>query len=181
MKMGFLFSGMFWGGVLVLLGISIIIKVAFHIDIPVFKIVVGLVLIYLGARLLWTSFGGCRWASYSVRCEKTASQDGNYRSYKNVFGEEDVDLTDVTVKNSDVVVDIETVFGSTEVRIDPSVPTEFSVDAVFGNASIPGLPGVNFGSRVLGNKALKEGKPRLKIRAKVVFGNIEFVESGRGR
>ena len=45
MKMGFLFSGVFWGGVLVLLGISIIIKVVFHIDIPVFRVVVALVLI----------------------------------------------------------------------------------------------------------------------------------------
>jgi len=174
--MGFLFSGIFWGGVLVLLGISIIIKVAIHIAIPVVRIVVALVLIYLGVRLLFGSFG-CQ-GPFRIRCDKkvsvSVSRDG--RSYKNVFGDETVDLTEIDLKGKDVTVDIETVFGNTLVKIDPRIPTEFSLEAIFGNASVPGSDSVNFGSRNFGNDSLKKEKPHLKIRAKAVFGNIEFVE-----
>jgi hypothetical protein len=51
-KRGILMSGVFWGSVLILLGLSVIIEHVFHINIPVFKMVFACLLIYLGIRLL---------------------------------------------------------------------------------------------------------------------------------
>ncbi len=52
MKMGFLASGVFWGSVIILFGISIILNSVFGISIPVFKIVLALILIYFGISIL---------------------------------------------------------------------------------------------------------------------------------
>ncbi len=53
--MSFLTSGLFWGFILVLLGLSIIVRILFNIDVPVFKVVFGLILIYLGFQVLFGS------------------------------------------------------------------------------------------------------------------------------
>ncbi|MGE5605051.1 MAG: hypothetical protein ACM3YE_05095, partial [Bacteroidota bacterium] len=57
MKMGFIFSQVFWGIFLILLGASFILKVLFHLDIPVFRLFVSFILIYMGFRVLTGGFG----------------------------------------------------------------------------------------------------------------------------
>lgn len=50
--MNFLSSGLFWGLILVLLGLSVILKSVFHINIPLIKILLAILLIYWGITLL---------------------------------------------------------------------------------------------------------------------------------
>ena len=56
--MGFLSSGIFWGTIVVIFGISMLLKAVFHIDLPVFRILLGLIVIYFGLRLI-TGWHGC--------------------------------------------------------------------------------------------------------------------------
>ena len=46
--MDFFFGGLFWGVLLILIGIGIILKVFFDINIPIFRTALALLLIYLG-------------------------------------------------------------------------------------------------------------------------------------
>mgnify|MGYP003990967287 FL=1 len=50
--MPFLFSGLFWGVMLVLFGASMILRAVFNLDIPIFRIIFALVIIYFGVKLL---------------------------------------------------------------------------------------------------------------------------------
>lgn len=50
--MKYLKKGTFWGIILILLGISIILKGAFNIYLPVIRILFGCILIYWGGELL---------------------------------------------------------------------------------------------------------------------------------
>ena len=52
MKMEFLASGVFWGSVIILFGVSIILNAVFGISIPVFRVVLALILIYFGIKIL---------------------------------------------------------------------------------------------------------------------------------
>src|SRR6185295_20118863 len=92
-------SGVFWGSILILWGISVIIETAFHVHIPLFRIVFAFTLIYIGIRIL----AGKSWwpGGSSVITEKEAIF-GNAKfggkdlkdDYSIVFGHGDVDLTD---------------------------------------------------------------------------------------
>ena len=48
--MCFLFGGVFWGIVLVLLGLSIIVRIVFNIHFPFFRILFALIIIYFGLK-----------------------------------------------------------------------------------------------------------------------------------
>ena len=54
MKMG---AGIFWGIILILIGLGIVIRVVFNIDFPVFKFLVAIFFIFLGLRMMFGSFG----------------------------------------------------------------------------------------------------------------------------
>ncbi len=58
--MGFLFSDIFWGIVLILTGVSIILQLVFKINIPVFPIVIAFLLIYAGIRKTGSANTGIR-------------------------------------------------------------------------------------------------------------------------
>ena len=58
MKMGFLFSGIFWGVILILLGLAMIIKVVFNVSLPIFRIVFAIIFVYIGFKILVGGFGG---------------------------------------------------------------------------------------------------------------------------
>src|SRR6266540_774631 len=49
MKMG---GSLFWGIVLIIVGMSLIIKVVFHIEFPIMKVLFAFFFIYLGIRIL---------------------------------------------------------------------------------------------------------------------------------
>jgi len=53
--MGFLFSGVFWGVVVVVLGLLLILK-AMGVNIPVGKIIFGILFIYIGISMIFWSF-----------------------------------------------------------------------------------------------------------------------------
>jgi predicted membrane protein len=43
---------LFWGLVLILIGLSLIIKIVFNIDFPIFKILFAFLFIYIGIKVL---------------------------------------------------------------------------------------------------------------------------------
>jgi len=178
-KMCFLFSGIFWGIVLILLGVSIVINIIFGIHIPLFRIICALVLIYLGVRLL---IGRSVWKCGNdnvVMTEGTIKADAAGRAYNVVFGKGDVDLRDIQVKDKETRVELSCVFGQSFVRIDPAVPAEIKASSAFGAARFPDGNTVAFGTRVYRTKSYREGAPHLAVNASVVFGEMNIIEEPR--
>ncbi|MDG5813677.1 hypothetical protein QA601_01170 [Chitinispirillales bacterium ANBcel5] len=174
MKMGFLFSGLFWGIILILIGLSIIIRVVFNIQIPLFRIVFALILIYLGIRVLvggaWIR-GDQRTALFEDRT--IGAKEGEYNV---IFSRAQIDATQPLPRGGDNI-ETNTVFGSSVLKISKDIPTRIKVSAVFASTSLPDGNTISFGDYTYLNPAYSADEPFRTIRANVVFGNLTVIEN----
>jgi len=170
--MGFLTSGVFWGVVLILLGLSVVVKAVFHIDIPLFRILFALVVIYLGVRVLVGGFGGIRSGHSVVFGESDMRPAEGVNDYKVVFGQGALDLSGEAAPASVRRLEFKTVFGSGRLILPRDVPVRVKVSAAFGNARFPNGGNVAFGDHVYQSDAWSEGRPGFEIEATVVFGEL---------
>lgn len=170
--MGFLFSGVFWGVILILIGLSIILQMIFKIHIPVFRIVVAFLLIYAGIRVLvggsWFQTG-----QNSVIFEEKDLKTGTGREYSVIFGKAAVDATQ-PLPDEGEKFEVNTVFGSSVLRISDDVPTRVKVDAVFAGATLPDGNTISFGTYNYVNNAYEKGKAHRFVDANVVFGSMRI-------
>ena len=174
--MWFLFSGVFWGAVLILLGLSVIVNIVFHISIPVFRIVIALILIFLGIQVLT----GHRWVSRqktaSIFRDEKFANDTNRYEYSIVFGKGTIDLTTVLSDTSKRNYKISTAFGSSVVVIPAQVPVIVSASSAFGGLTLPNGNTVSFGEYVYKNKLFAGQADALAIRIDLAFGACKVVE-----
>jgi predicted membrane protein len=177
MKMGFLLSGIVWGTFFIILGISIILKHTLNIDIPIVRLFFAFLLIYIGVKIITGGFFKDKKTGPNVVFEE-AQVDVTDKSneYNVIFGKGVIDLTDVAVKDKDVAIEANTVFGDSVIRIKSDVPTLIKASAAFAGARLPDGNTAAFGTYVYKNKSFKEGQPCLKVRANVVFGGLQVEE-----
>ena len=174
MKMGFIFSQVFWGIFLILLGTSFILKVVFHLDIPVFRLFVSFFLIYLGIRVLTLGFSSERnnrnmiFNDYQFQ----VNADGDYNV---IFGRGVVDLTHYQI-DANTRIKVNTIFGSGLIKIDPTQPLKVKVDSAFAGARMPDGNLISFGEYTYQTPAVKEGQLYGKMEVNVVFGELQLIE-----
>ena len=175
MKMGIFFSAVVWGAFFVLLGLSVFIKHIFNLDIPVIRFFFAFFLIYLGVQII---LGGFRKEdkAQAVVCGEGKMAPDREGHYNVVFGKGVIDLTALEIKDQDVHLEANTVFGSSEVKISGSVPTLIKANAAFGNAQLPDGNAATVGTYLYKNKAYREGKPCLTLNLSVVFGEVKVTE-----
>lgn len=174
MKMGFIFSQVFWGIFLILLGVSFILKVLFHLDIPVIRLFISFILIYMGLRVLTGGFGWERnhrniiFNDYQFKVKA----DGDYNI---IFGQGVVDLTGYEV-DANTRIKINVIFGSGLVKLDPAQPLKIKVDAAFAGAKMPDGNMISFGEYSYQTPAVQKDQPYGKVEVSVVFGEIQLSE-----
>lgn len=175
MKMGFIFSGLFWGIVIILIGVSIIVKVLFHVEIPVVRIILGLVLIYFGLRIM-VGGGSSSTGSDTVFGERTIEVRTPQKKYATVFGKSILDLSKMEFSEKDMKIKIDTVFGETTVLLGREYKVQIKGDAVFARSAFPDGMQANFGSHKYSDEASASSAASnsLTIKSDVVFGNLEF-------
>lgn len=159
-------STLLWGAFFIVLGISIMVKAIFGIDLPILRLAFALFLIYFGFSIITGGKIG-----YSMSSWKTCSYDK--QSYSSVFNTQDIDLTNEMSNDELKTIAIKTVFGSSRVRLNPDVPTEIRIETVFGNVQLPDGKNVTFGNVVYETHPGVEPKIILKI--DTVFGQVQFI------
>jgi predicted membrane protein len=175
MKMG---NGLFWGVLLLLLGIALIIKVVFNVDFPIFKIIIGAFFIFLGLKVL---FGRVLIPEGKVGPNEVIFNEREYRSpdrggeYNVVFGKGVYDFTKVDLSEGDFNVEINTVFGGSVVKIDDEMPVRIEADAVFAGAELPGGNTAVFGSTYYTSDNYNSDSSSLNIKLSVVFGGSQVI------
>jgi hypothetical protein len=177
--MDFLFTGMFWGLIIILLGLSVILNAVFHIHVPLFRIVIGLIVIFFGIRIIaghsWCSARHRTCATMFNEAEVTmASTDGEYNV---IFGRAVIDTAATIKAGKDVRIN--TVFGASTVKIPKNVPTIVRVETAFGGVKLPDGNKVAFGNFIYRNKACETATDSAKVntvRMSVVFGGAVVVE-----
>jgi predicted membrane protein len=168
----------FFGVFFILLGLNMILRSFFHFDFPVFKVAVGLLIIFIGIKVMFPEkyHNGLN-AKSDGRTTMFAQQEPGGNSvpleHSVVFGSAKIDLTKLDIKEN-VAVKVDTVFGSTAITIDPSKPLKISGSAVFGGIQTPDGNSTAFGNIEYQTDSFREGEPYILLRVNTVFGGTEI-------
>lgn len=171
--------GLFWGVLLILIGLAAIFKVVF--DVNLFSVLFALFLIFIGVTMLlgrpWI-FHGHRGKHDTMFEERTFQESpGDNTEYNVIFGRSVYDFRDFKfTDNKSVKVKVNTVFGNAVIKIDKNKPVKIKSDAVFGSATMPDGNSVAFGSINYETNAFATDTNTLYIEAPVVFGALQVKE-----
>ncbi len=170
--------GLFWGVLLVLIGLAAIFRVVF--DVNLFGVLFALFLIFVGISLL----AGKPWMKHRQKSENDImfeersirDQPRDNTEYNVIFGKSVYDFRDLQFPdNQPMKIKINTIFGQTMIRIRKSTSVKIKSDAVFASAAMPDGNSVAFGSIQYATDSFAVNLNHLFIDAPVVFGSIEVV------
>lgn len=180
MKMSF---AIFFGVLVALAGISIILDAVFHVHLPLVRSAFALFLIFLGVRVLfgaWGTRGMVRSAEGAVLMSDTRfapTTPADKLKYDIIFGRGVVDLTGLPRPEKPIDVEVNTIFGSAQVAIDPSWPVSIEGSSAFGEVRLPDRQRAAFGAAHYQN--LPSGSAALlRLRVNSVFSSAEVIETG---
>ncbi|MGZ3770898.1 MAG: hypothetical protein ACXVCP_10025 [Bdellovibrio sp.] len=176
-------KSMFWGVVIIIVGVSVLLNAIFGIDIPVFKIFFGLFLTYLGIKIIFGSFA---W-NFSFTSDKRSTDNEavfsksqfiypntkESKEYVTVFGQSNLDLTKA---GKDVRLESVTVFGESEIIVKKGMPLRIESNTVFAKSSLPGKNVATFGQFHYSTPGLKDTDPALSLKVTAVFGSVKVTE-----
>ena len=178
--MEILSSRVFWGGVIILLGLSIILNAVFRINFPFLKVLFSLIIIYIGFSLLLGSFGR---KGVNFSGNETSSVFGNATikvdesnlaaKYSAVFGSQVIDLSELKL-SSDKKISFDAVFGSQRVIIPKGQKVRVKGSSAFGSVRLPSGGDVVFGDQVYTHDGDSGSTYLLHIDGDAVFGSIRF-------
>ena len=174
MKMG---TGIFWGILLILIGLGIVIRVVFNINFPLIKFIIAFFFIFIGIKLLVGNFNfweGRVDENTTIFSESRINGcDEKYKEYNVIFGSSVIDLRDIDLSGGSKEIKINTIFGRTLIKINDKTPVKIKADAAFASADLPKGNSAVFGTSRYENDEFSTDTNYLYIKADVVFGNIE--------
>lgn len=165
--MDFLFSGLFWGLLIIFFGLSIVIKTVFHIDLHLGRIFFAVILILWGISLLTGRhiFHGRTYReSGSVTTFFSEGRFGDgpiQREYSVIFGKEVIDLRDWDPQRDPINIEVNAIFGSAEILLPKGVTASVKGSAVFGAAQFPDGQTAAFGERSYRQGGSDTGTPSI--------------------
>jgi predicted membrane protein len=172
--MSYLSSGAFWGVIIVLIGLSIILREIFHIHFPILRIVFGVLLLYWGIKVIAGGFNR-PWAGHStVMDQSSVTYGSNHREYNIVFGNGNVDLFKMEKPAHNQKMEMNVVFGNGHLILNDSIPVRVDMSSAFGSVESPDKSTSVLGNSIFQTSAYRENEPFLRIKASAVFGRISI-------
>ncbi len=167
----------FWGLFLIVIGFALIIKYVFNLDIPVGKIIIALFFIFIGIKLLvgQTKFFHTSKKETDIifNDARLNGKDISASEYNVIFGKLVLDLRDIELSDLPKRLEINTIFGATEILINDSLPIHIKAEAVFSGARLPNGNTVTFGSSEYSTFSYNPSDKFLMIKSDVIFGGLE--------
>lgn len=176
-----IFSRFFWGLLLILFGVGLILERIFDLDLPLWRIFWSIVLIALGIGIILPH--DRKWKDELKRNaeegdivfeEARIEGDESKNKYDVVFGKAVIDLTKLAKPSKNRKIEINTVFGSAIAKTNQNLPIKIKVTSAFGEATLPNGRSTAFGDSYYETKAYDPKKPAIFIEANVVFGKLEI-------
>ncbi len=168
-----------WGIGFIILGLLILLNALFGFNVPIFRILLALLLLYAGVSLLINPPSSRVYATYtsmpSQQVVFSKRYFGNQKmadSYQITFGQGIIDLRTQEITDPSTI-DVSVSFGSGRLKLNPSVPTMVTAQASFGKVEFPDKSSISFGNHIYKNYN-GDGEPVLKVQAQVSFGNLEI-------
>ena len=171
-----LFDGIFWGVVLILVGVWFLLRRLIPAQIPVFRLIIAALFVYIGIRVLAGGPFGRPGRAPIFSESHLHYTPGWNRDYNIIFGRGTVDLTGVSIAGAGVRTEVNVVFGSGILRVNPAQPVRIDMSSAFGTVEAPGGRSVAFGDTVYTSSSYRDGSPALEVRATAVFGRLEVAD-----
>ncbi len=173
--MGFVFSGLFWGIFVILIGVGIIINVFFDVKIPFGRIIFAIIFIGIGLSVLIKGFGPQKSNDVIFNQSRVSYSEGAHE-YNVIFGKSDIDLSSIELKEENINIEINCVFGDSEIRLNKDLPMKVKLSSAFAGAHTPDGNNIAFGDYTYTSPSYDKDKPYIKIKANVVFGALYFLD-----
>ena len=169
--------GTFWGLFLVLMGIALILKTFFKLDIPVIRIIFALLFILLGFKILFGNFKYNKFKSDGndiIFGEMNINADNlKHENYNIIFGKGIFDLRDIDINVTGTkYLKIGCVFGGVDLILKDSMPVKISIESVFSGGQLPDGSSTVFGNSTYISPNYDPLKPHFNIRLELVFSGV---------
>ena len=177
----FMFSGIFWGGILIIIGLITILNTFLPFSIPIMRLLFAFLLIYWGMTMLTGNRCSYKKNKYSSFCtedtiiiENDMSQE--HREYNTAFGKRIIDLTNIDLSSQNKSLDIDTVFGETIIYIKAETPISIQARASFGSVTFPDGTQTGFGKQTYTTPSYTNSAYHIDLKANAVFGSIRIIQ-----
>jgi hypothetical protein len=172
MKMVSLFDGIFWGVLLIVVGVWFLVRRYVPVHIPVIRVIIAVFFVYIGIRVLvlGPAFRDRNTMVFSESSLRYSPEHG--RDYNVIFSSGAVDLSDVTLAGASIRTEVNVIFGSGTLRINSAMPVRVNMSSAFGTVEAPGGRSIAFGDSAYTTPSYKDGAPALEIHATAVFGRL---------
>lgn len=169
------FSGEYFIGViLIILGVLLLARHLFNLNIPVFRILMGAIFIFIGISI---AFGGFRGkGSDIVFSSHNIEVLSPEREYNFIFSNGVVDFSKVPPPDKIQGVKVNTIFSDGTIIINPQTPVVIKTNAAFASANMPDGNSISFGNYNYKTRSITPGANYLEIEASVVFGRLSIIE-----
>lgn len=168
-------DGIFWGALLIILGVWFIVRRSLPVHIPVIRIIVAVLLVYAGVRILARGPASTD-RNTAVFSESTMSYSADRgREYNLIFSSGVVDLSPAAPAGASIHAEVNVIFGNGTLRLNPSLPVRVNMSSAFGAVESPNGRSVAFGDMVYTTPSYRDGAPALEIHATAVFGRLRIV------
>ena len=170
-------TGLFWGVLLILIGIGIVLRVVFNINFPLVKFFIAFFFIFIGIKLLVGNFGF--WHGHSSENttifgeSKIDGLDEKFREHNIIFGSSVIDIRDIDLSGGPKKIKINTIFGGSILKMNEDTPVKIKTDAAFANSKLPNGNTAAFGTGRYKSENFNKDTAHLYIEADVVFGSFE--------
>ncbi len=167
--------------VILLVGMMILIELLAHVALPVFRLVVGVAITVIGARMvleIWNRRKLEPAAGEAVMANLNFSQQGvldRDERFDVVLGSGAIDLTKLVEPMRDVTVTIDTLFGRAIVKLPATVAYDVEGSATFGQVRLPDRSATATGT--IEYTPRRDHPPHLHLRLHAVFGACQVIEA----
>ncbi|MEW6081008.1 MAG: hypothetical protein AB1576_04375 [Bacillota bacterium] len=171
MRMGFIFTGAFWGLLLIVIGVLAILNTVFNMNMPVFRIVFAVFFIFIGISILVGGFHVSPDRNTVLFGERNLRVTTDPGPYNVIFGQAVIDYSGHPGSGRS---EANVIFADGTLLLDKEIPARVEVHAAFSSARMPDGSSISFGEYVYRTPAFQEGEKHLTIKASVVFGDLSL-------
>lgn len=165
------FSSAFWGITIIFVGVAMLLRNFFDLDIPIFTIIAAGFLIFLGIRMIAGHSSGNSSSNSAVFSDQKMGFVPGQNKYNVLFGNSNLDLSRIELTENKLV-EVSCVFGEFRIAVSRDTNLQIFSSAAFGNFTSPMQQSNAFGSLDFRSPGFDATKPALTIRAEVVFGSV---------
>ncbi len=172
-----LIDGVFWGVLLIVVGVWFLVRRFIPFQIPLFRVIIAVIFVYIGIRVLVRGpMPALHDRNTMVFSESSLQWSPSHgRDYNVIFSSGNVDLSGVQLAGSNIRTEVNVVFGSGTLRLNPAMPVRVNMSSAFGTVEAPGGRSIAFGDTVYTTPSYKDGAPALEVHATAVFGRLTIL------